>query len=320
MQQELRKSVMSARLDHQRASLDRQKSVKQNEAYRHYFRDNVAGAFRASGTGTLLEVNPALVRLLGFGYRGELVGESLDRFFVESGQGKSFLSKVRAEGSVTPEEIRLRRQDGSVAVALVGASLTGGRVLGQPVMCGTVVDITSRKRAEAVLRRQAYRDALTGLVNRRFLEQHAERCLAMARRKGHHLGVVYADLAGFKEINDTYGHAAGDAALADLAERLQEESRASDVVARVGGDEFVVLLPEVEGLRAAVEVVRRFAEGLSLPVMTEDACFRVRADFGVALYPEHGESFAELLEAADKAMYRAKASSTTLEMARPIAG
>lgn len=285
------------------------------EAYRHYFNDNAAGAFRAFANGTLVEVNAALARLLGYGSAGELKGMPLSRCFAPSSRATRLLAAVRDQGSVPPQEARLRRRDGSVLVALVGASRAGAE-LGRSVLCGTVVDITAHKRTEATLRRKAYRDALTGLVNRRFLEQHAERCLAVAERKGHDLGVVYADLVGFKDINDTYGHAAGDAALSELAERLQEESRAGDVVCRVGGDEFVVLLPEVDGLRAAVDVARRLAGGLALPVITDRVSLTVTANFGVAVYPRHGDAFDELVEAADRAMYRAKAMGVTVEAAR----
>lgn len=289
-------------------------------AYRHFFRDNAAGGFRASGVGRLLEVNPAMVQLLGTGSREELVGQPLRRYFVESVRWERLLDQIRAAGSVTPDEVRLRRKDGSVFVALVGASLTGGRISGRAEMCGTVVDITRHKRREAALRRKAYRDPLTGLVNRRFLEEHAERCLAVARRRRRRVGVLYADLTGFKRINDTYGHAAGDAALAETGRKLLEESRAGDVAARVGGDEFVVLLTDVDDLRSAVAVARRLAAELSVPVSTEEATFRVGADIGVALHPEHGRSFEELVEAADDAMYRAKANATNVEMARPVAG
>lgn len=131
-----------------------------------------------------------------------------------------------------------------------------------------------------------------------------------SERRGTLLGLIYLDLTRFKAINDRYGHAAGDAVLVEAARRLKVAARESDVVGRVGGDEFVILLPDVEDLEAVVTAARRMKTKLEeAPVELEDARTAVRTEVGVSLYPEHGSELDELLRAADQAMYRAKMSN-----------
>lgn len=151
----------------------------------------------------------------------------------------------------------------------------------------------------------AYHDALTGLANRRLLMELATRQLASARRQQEPVALLALDLDNFKAVNDTHGHAAGDALLREVSVRLKASVRDSDVVARVGGDEFVVLMSPVRD-RQAYELAQRLIATISAPYPGVQP--RVSASVGVALYPRDGESLDALLRAADRALYAAKDS------------
>jgi diguanylate cyclase (GGDEF)-like protein/PAS domain S-box-containing protein len=188
---------------------------------------------------------------------------------------------------------------------------------------GVLVDITARKRAELDLEFLAYHDRVTGLPNRAFFEQHLDLALARARRSGETVAVCSVDLDKFKLVNDTLGHAAGDDFLREVAGRLHHALREGDVVARVGGDEFLVLMPflaqaaggsAVEhggGNEGAAAMLRdtlstRLAAALELPFVLSDMEFHMSASTGVGLYPFDGGDGHALMKQADAAMYRNK--------------
>ena len=152
---------------------------------------------------------------------------------------------------------------------------------------------------------RAQHDPLTGLANRELFRETAVRQLELSRRHGLRLAVLYVDLDGFKQVNDRYGHDAGDRLLADVATRLRGALRGSDLAARLGGDEFAVLLADADGMRAAA-VAAKLVDVLAAPYAFEDGEREVSASIGVAAYPEEGASVEDLLRHADEAMYRAK--------------
>jgi two-component system cell cycle response regulator len=151
----------------------------------------------------------------------------------------------------------------------------------------------------------ALTDALTGLANRRLLEDRLSMALAHARREQGGMAVLYLDLDGFKEINNTLGHAAGDALLTMVAGRLKATVRAEDTVARLGGDEFVIVL-RVGGGAAAAEVAGKVIDAVAQPYVIAGGDARVTVSVGIGLYPAHGEDAATLLKSADLALYDAK--------------
>ena len=174
-------------------------------------------------------------------------------------------------------------------------------------------DITERRRAEeelrvlqAKLREEAIRDPLTGLYNRRYLEETLKRELIRAGRDGHPLSVLMGDIDHFKQLNDTYGHQAGDAVLKSLGDLLQHHARSSDIPCRYGGEEFVVVMPEMslETSRERAEQIRRdFAD---LRIAFGDAQLGATLSIGVAAWPSHGNTAGKLIGAADRALYEAK--------------
>jgi diguanylate cyclase (GGDEF)-like protein len=158
------------------------------------------------------------------------------------------------------------------------------------------------------LTKLAAHDVLTGLPNRKLLSDRLQQALAIAKRNSAHLALMYIDLDDFKPINDTYGHATGDLLLKETAGRIQDCVRESDTVARIGGDEFLVLLPLIETEQDAIMVAEkiRFALNQLFELAGERLC--ISASAGIAIYPEHGSEEAVLLKNADAAMYDAKES------------
>ncbi len=165
-----------------------------------------------------------------------------------------------------------------------------------------------RKEAEDQIRSIARQDPLTGLLNRRALEEEFSRALARADRTGLPLALLFIDLDHFKTVNDTHGHHAGDSVLREAAARIRALTREVDTLARYGGDEFVVVLEALEGRADAHVVGNRIIDGFQLGFQFESTRIQLSASIGIALFPEHGPTKPQLFEAADRAMYRAKES------------
>ena len=161
---------------------------------------------------------------------------------------------------------------------------------------------------------QALHDALTGLPNRTLFNQRVQRAIAAARSEKAHAAVMLIDLNRFKEVNDTLGHHNGDLLLQDFSRRLQNSLRPGDTVARLGGDEFAIVIPTVEGASGAERVVTRILRALDEPFALHELTLDVDAAIGVALYPEHGDDPATLLQRADVAMYAAKGTLSGYEV------
>ncbi|RMF42743.1 MAG: diguanylate cyclase [Deltaproteobacteria bacterium] len=168
-------------------------------------------------------------------------------------------------------------------------------------------DISERKAFEAQIERLAYFDNLTGLPNRRLFQDHLRQTLALAQREVRQFAVIFVDLDYFKEVNDSFGHAAGDRLLRDVADRLRQLMRESDLLARLGGDEFVVLFTEISQPEGTVAALKRLLHAFEEPFEVEGQAVNVSASLGVAFYPRDGKSIDDLLKAADIAMYQAKA-------------
>lgn len=174
---------------------------------------------------------------------------------------------------------------------------------------GSVTVLRDVTEAMALARRMAHlaqHDMLTDLPNRMLLQDRAQQAIAQARRDGHGLALMYIDLDGFKQINDTLGHDAGDLLLVQVARRLRRCVRRSDTVCRQGGDEFIVLLPIVERAEQACHVARKIMAACEAPIVLDGESRRIGLSGGIALFPQHGEGFEELARSADVALYAAK--------------
>jgi len=175
-----------------------------------------------------------------------------------------------------------------------------------PRLIGTVLDITLRKRAEAQTEYQANYDELTGLPNRKLLADRLQRSILQAQHNGTQLAVLYVDLDRFKTINDTLGHDVGDQFLKEVAPRLSEAVRATDTVARPGGDEFIVVLPEIASIGEAGRTAERIVSSFAQPVALGGRELYSSASVGISIFPDDGTTPEELIRAADAALYRAK--------------
>ena len=179
---------------------------------------------------------------------------------------------------------------------------------GKPLMMyGTHQDISQHKQQEEIYKHGAHHDPLTDLPNRVLLGDRLTQALQLAVREHTRLAVMYMDLDGFKRVNDEHGHEAGDVVLQTLARRIQRCIRASDTLARIGGDEFVVLLQDVHDEQAALQLAEKFNAEVRRPIPLPDGGEGyVSLSIGIAVYPQHGTSADELSERADQAMYQVK--------------
>jgi len=169
-----------------------------------------------------------------------------------------------------------------------------------------IQDITSQKQVEEQLQHLATHDPLTNLPNRALLNNHFEHATTIARRQGKLVAVVYLDLDDFKLINDSYGHEIGDKVLVTVSKQLQSALRESDTIARIGGDEFVILLEGITCTRDVVTVLQKALDSISGHMEIDGSEYSITASTGFSVYPFDGNSLQQLLEAADRAMYRAK--------------
>ncbi len=178
-----------------------------------------------------------------------------------------------------------------------------GTIIG---MLGIAHDVTERKLNESKIMRMAHYDGLTSLPNRVLLFEQLEPAMAHARQNGRMLALMFLDLDRFKPINDTHGHAVGDLVLQQAAQRLLDTVRETDMVARIGGDEFIVMLPDIRRIQHAVNVAENIRQALEQPFIINRLTLSISTSIGIAIYPEHGTESDILARHADIAMYHAK--------------
>jgi diguanylate cyclase (GGDEF)-like protein/PAS domain S-box-containing protein len=188
-----------------------------------------------------------------------------------------------------------------------------GDVIG---VIGLIRDVTERKSAEQQIEYQAYHDALTGLANRRLFHEHLSLALALAQRRNSIVAVLFLDLDHFKLVNDSLGHTVGDGLLLEIAKRLKGVVRDGDTVARVGGDEFTIVLQELSRRDAAASVAEKILRSITEPMEVSGHRLYITGSIGITLFPDDGDDAESLLKNADTAMYRAKsAGRNTFQLA-----
>jgi diguanylate cyclase (GGDEF)-like protein/PAS domain S-box-containing protein len=272
----------------------------ENEQYRTLFDQNVAGVFRKTRDGVLRQCNQSFARMFGYDEPSELVGQSMSMLYASPSDRESFLERLDDRGAVTNYELPMHRQDGTPIWVLENAALLTDPETEEQTVIGTLIDITERKTLETHLKELAHQDPLTGLANRRALEARAEHAIELAVRRKETGALLFIDLVRFKEVNDTLGHRAGDEVLVETAARLRAALRSSDTAARVGGDEFVVLLSDVDGAAGARTAAQRILDQFDPVVEVEGQEVEVRIRVGVALFPSQARALDELMGAAGK--------------------
>ncbi len=266
-----------------------------------------------ASTGAITDVNPFLIKMLGYS-REEFVEKKLWEVgaFKDIEASQEAFEALQKNEYIRYENLPLKAKDGRLIqvefvsnVYLVGSE--------KVIQCN-IRDITERKQAEdallkseALLREQSVQDHLTGLFNRRFMEETLERELLRASRRGLSLSVIMLDVDDFKRFNDTYGHAAGDAILRELGRLMLGHVRGEDMPSRYGGDEFIIVLPDTsrEVTLKRAEYLCEHAQHFNIQIdgRTLEA---VTLSVGVAVFPQDGSTSVEILKAADAALYRAK--------------
>lgn len=176
-------------------------------------------------------------------------------------------------------------------------------------LVGVIIDITERKRAEERAKRLALYDELTELPNRRLFFERLSRAISRAQRNHYFVAIMYVDLNGFKPINDTYGHEAGDEVLREIGKRFVHHIRMADTAARIGGDEFGIILPDLDRTDGVIKVAEKIAASIQEPIPYDGNSLSVVASIGISTYPTDGKQMDELVNMADKAMYIAKSTS-----------
>ena len=253
--------------------------------------------------GVVLEVNNAGERLFKTS-ADNIIGCSVLSLFADNSVPALHRRDRCAPLGRQPEEMEVRASDGThVAVELSCQPID---YLGKPATAVALRDLTDRKRDEARIRHLARHDALTNLPNRYNLQERLEIALDSAAQHRSALAVVYIDLDRFKPVNDLHGHAAGDAVLVQASKRILAELQATDTLARIGGDEFVMVLTSEPQPEKASIIASRIIEAMKKPFKIEGHRIEIGASIGIALYPDDGGNADALMRAADAAMYRVK--------------
>jgi len=291
-------------------------ALREQEATYRTLMETLPEAVALCDGSKLLYLNPVGLRGLGYEHLEEVVGQPLTKFVHPDSLPRAAERVQRVLGGLSDalEEVRLLSRDGrELEVEAQGVRV---QIAGHTQVLISARDVGERKRQQDRIEYLAYHDPLTDLPNRRKLWAVAERVFVAGRRKHETPALIYLDLDNFKLVNDTLGHQAGDELLRQLALRIKKVLREDDLLARMGGDEFAVLLPSADR-PSAMAAARRIIEVFDYPFTLGEHAIHAQASLGVALYPEHGQTLDELARAADVAMYQAKQARTHVAIYDP---
>lgn len=295
-----------------------EEALRESEAKYRFLTESMKDVIWTLDVETLrfVYVSPSVEKLRGY-TPGEVMAEPLDAAMTP--ESASFIRKLVDERTEQfredetlnntrfyTEEVEQPCKDGATVWTEVVTVYWRNPRNGRIELHGVTRDISERKEVEEKMTHMAQHDPLTGLPNRALFSDRLERALAASRRSGIPTALMFLDLDKFKPVNDTYGHAIGDVLLQQAAERMKSALRESDTVGRIGGDEFVVLLPAVERREDAFQVAEKLLQTLREPFSIEGHSVAVSCSIGIAIHPEDGRDEIELAKNADTAMYWAK--------------
>jgi diguanylate cyclase (GGDEF)-like protein/PAS domain S-box-containing protein len=315
---ELLSVVLSAAMAHAAEFEAKRDQVDALARFEATFAGALTGMLLQDLDGRIIDSNPAIEKLLGYRH-GELDGCRTSELVHPDDRrgGRTAYQRMVASGNPLRLQHRFVARNGEVVWVDVSASLVRDSDGHKSFAIAVFQDVTQRKKAEAALvsqaalnAHQALHDGLTGLANRTLFRDRIDHAIAARRNLDTRAAVMVMDLDGFKAINDSLGHAAGDDLLVELGRRLKSALRTSDLVARLGGDEFGVLLPQESAPGDVRRAVERMQAAIELPIPVQGLELSLEASIGVALYPDDGKDVETLLGCADSAMYHAKAEKS----------
>ncbi len=285
----------------------RRAAERQARLFERVFRNALEGICITDPAGTILAVNPAFTTITG--YPAEDVVGHTPRLLKSHHHDSSFYEdmwRALVEENRWEDEIWNRRKNGEVYPEWLSISAIPGPMGRTEYYVAVFHDITELKAKESQILHQAHHDALTGLPNRALLRDRLGMAINGARRDGRKVAVLSVDLDNFKQVNDSLGHMVGDIYLQQAAEQMRQLFRPQDTLARVGGDEFVVVLQDVQDKRDAAQVAERLLARFTDPVRVQEHELFVGTSVGIALFPDDGDDPDTLVRNADIAMSRAK--------------
>jgi len=265
------------------------------------------GYFTQNKEGLILEANLTAGSLLGV-ERSALVKKLLTSFIFREDQDIYYhhRRKLFETGAAQVCDLRLLKKDGSLFWARLESTIVQNSINGNILYYTVIIDIAERKQMEHKLEEMASHDFLTGLPNRALLLDRFTMAAALAHRNKSRLALMSLDLDKFKSINDTFSHDAGDQVLKVVSTRLTGIIRASDTLARVGGDEFILLLLETSHAEDTVTIAQKILDSFTDPLSINGHNIHLSTSIGIAIYPEDAEDLETLIKKSDAAMYYAK--------------
>jgi diguanylate cyclase (GGDEF)-like protein/PAS domain S-box-containing protein len=283
--------------------LGRKRLPESERRYRLLFEQNAAGVCVISPDGAISECNHAFASLIGCD-RLELAGQKLRDLYVRPFEYDDLFGLVLTLNVANGVESEITRRDGGTITLLQNFAMIGSG--SGATIHATAVDISARKRAEEQIEFHAYHDVVTKLPNRKLFIDRLTQNLTHAKRSSQLVAVLYIDIDHLKKINDLLGHAGGDNLLLEMAARLRHCVREEDTIARIGSDEFAIIITEMRRPEDAVAIAQKILEIVQLPVMLSGTVVDVTASIGLSLYPVDGTDSETLLLNAESAMDRAK--------------
>ena len=291
---------------------DRKKSEEilkaSEERYRTILENIEDGYYEVDLKGTLTFFNESLCKLSGFS-RQELMGSKTSQYVDKNDFKKIFRFTKEIYQTGRPKkhlDFQIICKDGFKRHIEISSSLIRDLAGNQMGFRGIARDVDERKKAEATIFHMAYHDTLTGLPNRMLFNDRLNMAISTAQRNDKKFAVMMLDLDGFKLVNDLLGHDIGDLLLQNVSYRLRSHLRRSDTVARMGGDEFMLLLPEINRKEDAEAIARKIIDSFHQSFILKDQKLRISVSIGIAIYPDNGTDFDMLKKNADIAMYKVK--------------
>ncbi len=285
-----------------------EEEVKESEKrYRNLFENAPDGITAIDSKGYIIDCNTIDQTLIGLNQE-EMIGKHITTYL--SDESKALFSdrfhSLGKTGKIELESTVINKHGDVIPVWRKASAIYNNNGDFRGAIIHTR-DITERKKMESQLKYLAEFDQLTQIPNRQLFSENLKYAISQAKRHSNHLALLFIDLDEFKPINDNYGHKAGDLLLKTVASRIQQQIRESDCVGRIGGDEFMVLLSNIEKVDKAMQIAEKICAVINQPCdISGYPSLKVSSSIGIAIYPDHGSNDIQLMKLADDAMYKAK--------------